>query len=632
MAPVRLVRFGGVELDHRSGELSRNGHKVRLPTQSLQILQVLLEHPGELVTRDELRERLWKADTFVDFDAGLNNAVKKLRDALEDSSEHPRFIETIPRRGYRLIVVPEVPEPAGQRRWGLVGVGVLTLIAIGVALSLGATRFASVRRPDSAPPSAIRSIVVLPFENRSGDPAQDSIADAIGEATTTYLQQMGTLRVIQWTSARQYKGTTKRPQDVMRELDADAAVSGSLTLAGDRLSVQAHLIRAPGDLLWAEAFKSEAGDIRAWQENTARAIAGGVYLQIRPDQPWRLARARPVNPEAYFAYLQGRFELSLRRADATQRAIKKFEEAIAKDPQYALAYSGLADAYYRLDLQGVSTPAEAMLKAERAARTALALDGSLAEAHTSLAAVLYRYYWDWGAAERHYRESIKIDPNYSEGRRSYGLYLQSVRRFEDSVEQHRLALDLSPLTLGPPFDQKRHVEYVAALFRAGRSKQAYEEVDRVRKAFSRPKFGAVDIGYELTYRQGDWLSAIRAFESVGTGGWINEWLAFAYAKADRTSDARAMLAALQQESTGRYVSPERFAIVHFGLDEREQGFQWLEKALDQRAMDLRQLTNGLFSFLHDDPKFQDVLRRMGLGDLKEFKTAPRNDVFPMSPE
>ena len=481
MACARLVQLGGFQLDHASGELSRDGRKVRLPTQSFRILQVLLEHPGELVTRDELRERLWTADTFVDFDAGLNNAVKKLRDALEDSSEHPRFIETLPRRGYRLIVLPEVPEPARPRRRVLVGVGVLALLAIGVALSLGAARSWLVPRPGGTPPPAIRSIVVLPFENLSGDPAQDYVADGVGEALTTDLVQIGTMRVI---SARHYKGTTKRPPDIMRELDVDAAVSGSVTRAGDRLIVRAQLVRATGDHVpWAQTFESEAGDILAWQGKTARAIAGAVHLQIRPDEQRRLARTRPVNPEAYFAYLQGRFEWSLRRADASLRAIKLFEEAIAKDPQYALAYSGLSDTYRFLDLQGVMAPAEAMPKAETAARTALALDGSLAEAHASLASVLYRYRWNWQAADREYRESIALDPNYAEGRRAYGIYLQSVRRFDDSVEQHRRARDLSP-TRWARVDQKRHVDYVAALFRAGRPKEALEEVDRVREIFS----------------------------------------------------------------------------------------------------------------------------------------------------
>ena len=333
MACGRLVQLGGFQLDDASGELSRDGRKVRLPTQSFRILQVLLEHPGELVTRDVLRERLWTADTFVDFDAGLNNAVKKLRDALEDTSEHPRFIETLPRRGYRLIVLPEVPEPARPRRRVLVGVGVLALLSIGVALSPGAPRSWLVPRPGGTPP-AIRSIVVLPFENLSGDPAQDYVADGVGEALTTYLVQIGTMPVI---SARHYKGTTKRPPDIMRELDGDAAVSGSVTRAGNRLIVHARLVRDTGDHVpWAQSFESAAGDILAWQGKTARAIAGAVHLQIRPDEQRRLARTRPVDPEAYFAYLQGRFEWSLRRADASLRAIKLFEEAILKDPQYRL--------------------------------------------------------------------------------------------------------------------------------------------------------------------------------------------------------------------------------------------------------------------------------------------------------
>ena len=478
MASARLVQLGGFQLDHVSGELSRGGRKVRLPTQSLRILQVLLEHPGELVTRDELRERLWTADTFVDFDAGLNNAVKKLRDALEDSSEHPRFIETIPRRGYRLIALPEVPEPARPRRRILVGVGVLASLAIGGALSLGAARSWLVTGPDSTAP---------------------------------------------------------------------------------------------------------------------------------------LPRARPVNPDAHNAYLRGRLELKLRTADGLRKAIQSFEEAIKEDPQYAPAYSGLSEAYRFLDLRGVWEPARSMPRAERAAKKALELDGSLAEAHASLAGVLYRHHWSWAAAEQEYLLSIKLDPNYEEGRRAYAIYLQSLRRFDESVAQHRLALSLDPLAL------MRHVELVAALFRAGKSGEALAEAERVRRTSPPVRPLDTEIAYEHLWRGRNWRAAISAFEKAGyIGG--NAWLAFAYARSGRTSDARTMLAALHETAKAQYVAPLRFAIVHFGLGEREEGFQWLEKALDQRAMDLRSLTIGLFSVLHDDPKFQDVLRRMGLAELKEFKT------------
>ena len=614
MAGARLVQLGGFQLDHVSGELSRDGRKVRLPTQSLRILQVLLEHPGELVTRDELRGRLWTADTFVDFDAGLNNAVNKLRDALEDSSEHPRFIETVPRRGYRLIVLPEVPESARPRRRVLVGVGALALLSVGVALSLGAPRSWLVPRLGGTPPRAIRSIVVLPFENLSGDPAQDYVADGVADALTTDLAQIGTLRVISRTSARHYKGTTKRLTDITRDLDVDVAVEGSVSRAGDRVIVRAQLVQAAGEQhLWAQTYEGAAGDILAWQGKTALEIARAVHVRVRPDQQRRLARARPVNPDAYDAYLRGRFEWRLRTSEGSLKAIKLFEEAIARDPQYAPAYSGLSDTYRFLDLQGVDTPARAIPKAERAARQALALDDSLAEAHASLASVLYRYRWDWPAAEREYLRSIELDPKYEEGRRAYGIYLQSLRRFDESVEQLRRARELDPLTL------RRHVELVSALFRAGRSGEALAEADRVR-GMSPPARGLdTEIAYDLVFRQRNWPAAITAFEK---GGYINaEWLAYAYAMAGRTSDARAMLAKYHEMAKEQYVAPLKFAVVHFGLGEREEGFRYLDEALVERAMDLRSLTIGLFSFLHDDARFQHLLRRMGLADLKEFKTS-----------
>ena len=612
MASARLVQLGGFQLDHASGELSRAGRKVRLPAQSLRVLQVLLEHAGDVVTRDELRERVWTADTFVDFDAGLNNAVKKLRDALEDSSEQPRFIETVPRRGYRLIVSPEVPRPARPSRRVLGGVSVLAMVAIGVALSLGVTRSWLVRRLGDTSPPAIRSIVVLPFQNLTGDPAQEFVVEGVGDALTTDLAQIGTLRVISRTSAHHYKGTTKRLTDITRELQVDAAVEGSVSRAGDRHIVRAQLIRATDDHhLWAQTYESEAGNIPAWQGRTALAIARAVHIQVRPDEQQRLARARPVDPNAYDAYLRGRFEWNRRTPEGMLKAIKFFEEAITKDPGYAPGYSGLSDTYRILDLQGLAAPAQAMPKAERAARQALALDDSLAEAHASLAGVLYRYRWDWPAAEREFLRSLELQPNYEEGRRAFGIYLQAMRRFGESVEQLRRAGELNPLS------QRRNVELVSALFRAGRREEATAEADRVRGVFPGARGLDIEVAYDHLWRR-NWPAAITAFEKAAPNSNANEWLGYCYGMAGRTSDARAMLAGLHETAKARYVSPDRFAVVHFGLGEREEAFRWLEQAFEQRTFDLRMVTIGLFSFLHDDARFQDLLRRMGLAELKEF--------------
>ena len=611
VVPARHVRLGDFQLDSDSGELSRNGRKVRLPDQSFRVLQVLLERPGELVTRDELRERLWTPDTFVDFDAGLNNAVKKLRDALDDSSEHPRFIETVPRRGYRLIV----PIDTRRRRVRAVSV-VVAIAALAVAVSLETSRTWLARRLGlSAQAPAIHSLVVMPFLNLTGDANQEYFVDGVTDALTTNLAQISTLRVISRTSAMHYKGAAKRLTDIARELEVDAAVEGTVSRVGERVVVRAQLIQAAGDRhLWVETFERDERDLLMLQADIALAIARAVRLQIRPDEQQRVARARAVNPEAYDGYLRGRFEWTRRTPEGMLKAIKYFEESIAKDPRYAPAYSGLSDTYRFLDLQGLAAPAEAMQKAETAAIQALALDDSLAEAHASLAGVLYRYRWEWQAAEREFKRSLELEPNYAEGRRAYGIYLSVMRRFDESIAELGRARQLNPLS------QSYSMELVPALLLAGRRDQAFAEIDRARGLFPRASHRAhVFFAFDHILQR-RWDEAIAAFEKGTDPARPNHWLGFVYGIGGRTAEARAILAALDQRAKTEYVSPQDFAAVRLGLGERDEVFRLLEQAYEQRAIGLLDFTNGLFIFLHDDARFQAMLRRMGLADLKEFKT------------
>ena len=606
---ARRVHLGDFELDSDSGELSRNGRKIRLPNQSFRILQILLGRPGDVVTREELRERLWTADTFVDFDAGLNNAVKKLRDALDDSSEHPRFIETVPRRGYRLIVPIDTPR---RRRVRAVSVAV-AIVALAVAVVTSRTWFAR-RLGLSAQAPAIDSLVVMPFLNLTGDANQEYFVDGVTDALTTNLAQISTLRVISRTSAMQYKGAAKRLTDIARELEVDAAVEGTVSRVGGRVVVRAQLIQAAGDRhLWAETFERDERDLLMLQADIALAIARAVRLQIRPDEQQRMARARAVNPEAYDAYLRGRFEWTRRTPAGTLKAIKYFEEAIAKESHYAPAYSGLSDTYRLLDLQGLAAPTEAMPKAEAAAKQALALDDSLAEAHASLAGVLYRYRWEWQAAEREFRRSLELEPNYAEGRRAYGVYLSVMRRFDESVAELGHARRLNPLS------QTYSMEFVEALLLGGRRDEAFAALDRARGLFPRASPLHVLLAHDHVLQR-RWAEAIAAFEKGTDAGRPTHWLGFAYGIGGRVADARATLAALHQRAKTEYLTPQHFATVHLGLGERDDVFRLLEQAYEQRAIDLWDFTGGLFIFLHGDPRFQDLLRRMGLADLREFKT------------
>jgi TolB-like protein/DNA-binding winged helix-turn-helix (wHTH) protein len=618
VVPARRVRLGDFQLDTDSGELSRNGRKARLPDQSFRILQVLLERPGELVTRDELRQRLWPADTFVDFDAGLNNAVKKLRDALEDSSQHPCFIETVPRHGYRLIAPLDTPRTAPRARLSIAAVA-LACTALALAVSFDTTRTWLGRRFGlSSQAPAIHSLVVLPFQNLSGDASQQYFVDGVTDALTTNLAQIGRLRVLSRTSAMLYKDAPKRLTDIAHELDVDAAVEGTVSRVSDRVVVRAQLIQAAGDrVLWAETYEGEQRDLLKLQAEIALAIARAVDLRIGPDAHRRLARLRAVNPDAYDAYLRGRFEWNRRTPAGMLKAVTFFEEAIAKDSRYAPAYSGLSDVYRFLDVQGLAAPVEAMPKAEAAAKQALALDDSLAEAHASLAGVLFRYRWEWQAAEREFRRSLELEPNYVEGRRAYGIYLSTMRRFDESVEELRRARELNPLS------QAFRLDYARGLFHTGRHDEAFAELDRARGLFPDASGVERELAFEHV-RHRRWAEAIAALEKSTNPARPTPWVGFAFGSGGRTAEARAVLAKLHDRARTEYVTPQAFATVHMGLGEHDEVFRWLERAYEERAFELRGFGEGLFEFLHEDPRFQDLLRRMGLADFQEFKIPAKN--------
>ena len=428
--PFERFRFGVFEVDLRSGELRKQGIKIKLHDQPFQILAMLVEHPGEVVTREQLQQKLWPADTFVDFDRGLNSAVKKLRDVLGDSAEIPRYVETLPRRGYRFIgslgdasssrgqhapgvpgrvvveqsaaasegVVTEVPAVSGvSRRWTLwTAAGVLAgLLVLLVGFDVGSWREKLLAR---ATPVHIRSIAVLPLENLSGDPAQEYFTDGMTDALVTELAQISSLRVISRTSVMRYKGTRKPLPDIAKELSVDGIVEGSVVQSAERVRVNAQLIEAATDRhLWASMYERSPGDVVILQSEVARAIANAIQVQLTPQEEARLTRVQSVDPQAYESYLRGRYFWNKRTDVAVRKSIDYFQQAIQRNPNYALAYAGMAEAYIVRD--DVS-PEEQFSKAKATAKIALQMDDGLAEAHTSLAFILDLYDWDWESAER----------------------------------------------------------------------------------------------------------------------------------------------------------------------------------------------------------------------------------------
>ncbi|PYX03324.1 MAG: hypothetical protein DMG85_19940 [Acidobacteria bacterium] len=398
------VRFGVFEVDLRAGELRKRGVKIKLQDQPFQILQILLERSGEVVTREEIRGRIWPADTFVDFDQGLNNAIKRLRESLSDSPDNPRFIETIPRRGYRFI--------------GMTG---------------------------SSTPGRMRSLAVLPLENLSHDPQQEYFAEGLTEALITTLAKIGELRVVSRTSAMLYKNVRKPLREIARELEVDAIVEGTVLLAGHRVRITAQLIDAAKEThLWAESYERDLRDVLALQSELAQAIARKVRVKIAPQEQALLAQPHPVDPEAYEAYLKGRYHWNRRSGEALPKAVQYFQQAIAKDPTFAAAYSGLADCLSVLGYWGLVPPDEGCGKAKELAHKALEMDHSLAEAHASLAFATMFYDFDFVTAEREFERSIELNPRYGTAHLWFGLSLGFIGRYEEGFTEVKRAVRLDP--------------------------------------------------------------------------------------------------------------------------------------------------------------------------------------------
>jgi len=615
-------RFGDVVFDPSSGELHRHGQTVRLQEQPFQILMLLLARPGEVVTREQVRQALWPGDTFVDFDAGLNSAVKRLRDALGDSAEDPRFVETLPRRGYRFVApveAPPAPEPAPSAQPRFPRAAVLTAGAAMLAiLALGVARDRP--RGERSAPAPITSIAVLPFENLGRDPEQDYFVDGMTDAIITNLAQVRALRVISRTSVTQYQRGDKLLPRIAEDLNVDAIVEGTVMRSGDRVRVTAQLIHAATDRhLWARTYERELRDVLALQAELAGAIAQAVQVKVQPEEQRRLAARSTVDPEAYDAYLKGRFFWNKRSPQGIAKGIEYFQQAIARDPNYAPAYSGLSDAY-RMSGIALRPPREYMPQAETAARKALALDETLAEAHSSLAGVLYRYHWDWEGADREFQRSLELDPNYAEGHRAYAIYLLTVRRHEEAVAEARRALELSPL------NPVINVELATALVRVGRYDEAIQQVERTLEIDR--KFFRAYVTLALAYEgQGDRPRAVAALEKAvppGEGRKANHWLGYMYAITGRRDEALAVAARLETRSRERYINPQSIALVHLGLGDKDRALAWLEKSYEERSFEMLGFSGEPFDALADDPRFQDLLRRMRLPTAgRAIEAAPR---------
>jgi TolB-like protein/DNA-binding winged helix-turn-helix (wHTH) protein/Tfp pilus assembly protein PilF len=436
---------------------------------------MLLEHGGEVVSREELQKKLWPADTFVDFDHGLNKAINKIRDALCDSAESPRFLETVARRGYRFLaevrVVDPAPlhspepateafsqakdrdrvglsgQPAAHKRlvpsvpWRISGSVLVLLLVI-----LTAWTFHSRNRTSPV----IRSLAVLPLESLSGDASQDYFADGMTDELISDLGQISALRVISRTSVMSYKRARKPLPQIARELNVDAVVEGTVLRSGDQVRITAQLIRAPDDKhLWSHSYEGDLRDTLALQNKVARAIAEQIRISLNPQEQAALKDVKVVNPQAYESFLKGRYFWNKRTADGLKAAAAYFNQAIEEDPRYAQAYSGLSDTYALLgDWQyAVMTPKEALPKAKAAAIKAVELDTALGEAHNSLAFCLDGFDWDFESAGKEFRRAVELSPGYATAHHWYAWHLSLVGQNDEAIAEMKKAQNLDPLSL-----------------------------------------------------------------------------------------------------------------------------------------------------------------------------------------
>jgi TolB-like protein len=563
---TRPVRFGDFELDVASGELHRHGERFRLQDQPLQVLSILLEQPGRVVPREELQRRIWPADTFVDFDHGINNSIKRLREALGDTAETPHYIETLPRRGYRFI---SKIETEGQR---------------------------------------LRSLAVLPLENLSRDPEQEYFAEGQTEALIITLAKIGELRVASRTSSMLYKGTRKSLKEIARELEVDALVEGTVLREGDRVRITAQLIDPARDAhLWAESYERDLRSVLALQSEVAQAIAREVKIKLTPQEQVRIAQAPDVNPVAYEAYLKGRYYWNRRSGQSLGKCIECFRQAIGADPNYAAAYSGLADGLSVSALWSLLSPSDGCCKAKEFAQHAIDIDPSLAEAHTSLAWSITYSDYNFAIAEREFERAIELNPKYATAHQWFGFVLAFQGRYEEGYTESVRAIRLDPDSA------VMHWGLGFVCWCARRYEDGIEHCNRALEldsAFTSAywQLGLINLAKRMYEPAAAFLK--KADEISPDAPIIVGYLAAVHAAAGDEQGLRQVMDRIEKISNQRYVSPYLIARIHASVD-RTKALDWLERGYHQHAewMVLMKTESG-FDSMRSEPRFQDLMHRI----------------------
>lgn len=543
---------------------------------------MLVTRAGRLVSREEIQKEIWGGQTFVDFEQGLNFCIRHIRSALGDTAGTPRYIETLPRRGYRFIAQVDGSVALRPEQWRNIE-----------------TTIKKVR------------LAVLPFENLSSDPKHDYFADGMTDALITELAQISGLRVISRTSVMRFKGTRKPLPEIAHELNVEAAVEGSVLPAGDRVRVTAQLIEVSSDrYVWAESYERDLQEILALQRKLARAIARGIRVRLTPQEHARLANARILSPEVYQAYLKGRYHWNRRTEEALKKAVSCFEHAIALDASYAPAYAGLADSYGLLAYYSHLSPDEAFPRAKAAIQHALEIDDGAAEAHTSLGYITQMYEWNWSEAEREFKRAVELNPSYATGHHWHATYRMMVGQFGEAIEEIRRAQELDPLSL------IINTTVGSILYCA---RQYDGTIEQCRKTIELDdNFPAPHSYLGRAYlKQSRPDEAIAEFQKAlqlsGRSPRFIEELAYAHGVAGNRQKASELLNELNALSERRYVSPYYLSLVHLGMGDTGKAFDYLGQAIKGRSAELVWMkVDPRLDPLRKDARFTEMLHQIGL--------------------
>lgn len=570
-----MFRFGDFELDPDALELRRSGSLVRLQRQPFRLLLLLVRRAGEVLHRNAIEKEIWGDQIHVDFEGGLNFCIKQIRAALHDDAATPRFVETLPKQGYRFI--------------------------------------ASVQRQQRSRADERIMLAVLPFDNLTGQADQEYFTDGMTEELITQLGRLNPQRlgVIAFTSAKQYKETSKSIDQIARELRVDYIIEGSVRRAGNRVRIAAQLVEAADQCyLWAEAYNRTLDDVITIQTDVAQRVAHSLMLELLPDHRAQMARDASGNSEAYEMYLKGRFYWNKRTEDAFMKALKYYQAAIDRDPEYAPAYAGIADVYEIAGFYSAIPPKEAYEKSRAAITKALEFAPGYADAHASIAYGKFLYEWDFDGAESAFRHALELNPNQVTGHSWYALCLAALRRFDEALAQIAFALELDPLSLVV----NSHKGWV--LYFARRYDDAIKQL--LNAIEIDPNFAVAHFFIGLVYlKTENYADATRHFvkakeasneHPAAIAGWIA-----ATARSGKKAEAKKILSELEQMAQRRYVIPYYLTLAYLGFGDNARALHWLERSCDDRSSYMPNIgADPALDLLRDSPRFEKLLRSVGV--------------------